>query len=183
MIRNKIENFCEDILEDYCLYLYNKEFGKRINGQPIYSNFPYCCKLSADIITSYLNLYFGPIFKYICTTNRKIYNHAWTLYEGKNERFIIDFTDFQHKMSSEIEIKFKEHMISKEELIREIKKNKVVVNEEQSYCYAVYDIMIPKEQISIGSSFTDYKAEFNKNDFMKFLKLVSEEVYDKTSYL
>lgn len=58
-MRRKIERFCNDIKVDYCLYLYEK-------GDSL--NFPYCCKLSADLITSYLKMICSDKFQYICTT-------------------------------------------------------------------------------------------------------------------
>lgn len=181
MKRQLIESFCEDIKREYCLFLYNNNFGTEDN--PKFSCFPYCCKLSADIVTSYFKLCFGEEFKYICTTNTKVYNHAWTLYKSDNEEFIVDFTDFQHEISNKIRERLLKHEISIDELLDIIGKINVVMDVKQSYCYPLYDIMCPKEQVCIGANSNKVKDTiFNKEDFLNFAKKVSKDVYNETGY-
>ena len=167
-MRKQIEKFCEEIKEDYILFLYNKE-------KP---NYPYCCKLSADIITSYLNMVLGNNFKYICTTSPKYYNHAWTYYNDEEE-FIIDFTEIQ--FSSDFYRKNKREDINIDELKKLIKKQQIVFDVEESHYIAFCEMLWPKEQKCYGI-IKDFKGELNKFDFMAYLELVYDQVFEKTIY-
>lgn len=173
-IRKEVTEFCEEIKMDFSLFLYHKKIG-----------YPYCCKLSADLITSFLKMVYNKNFEYICTTGRG-YNHAWTYYCDENEEFIIDFTEFQHKKSEnkkplEINKKLSKNFLLDKEVIAFIKDEQVVFNPEETYMYLCYDFMAPNIQTCYGL-IDNCKMELNKECFMKYLQLKFDYVYNKTDY-
>lgn len=169
-MRKEIEKFCDDIKEEYCLYLYNK--GSKLA-------FPYCCKLSADLITSFLKMVCSDKFQYICTTNYRVYNHAWTYYVDGQEAFIIDFTQFQF---TNIESKkMKDRSIEIERFKKIIEKEQIVFNPEETYMYIIYDWMFPKEQKCFGV-LEEFEGKLNKKSFMEYLEKVYDIVYENTVY-
>ena len=157
-MRKKIIKFCEEIKVDFSLFLYHKNIA-----------YPYCCKHSADLISSFLQRVYGENFQYICTTG-KGFNHAWTSYCDKNDKFIIDFTDFQHTNS----------VISKKLMNNEF-SDKVVFDPEDTYMYACYNILPPKTQNCYGL-INNCKMELNKKCFMEYLELKFDDVNNNTNY-
>lgn len=170
-MRKEIEKFCDDIKEEYCLYLYEK--GDELN-------FPYCCKLSADLLTSYLKMVCSDKFQYICTTNEKCYNHAWTYYNDGEEEFIIDFTNFQFT-NVEAAGRMKKHEISASEFKQIIKGERVVFNPDDTYMYMTYDWMYPKEQECYGI-IDDFDGKLDKEYFFVFLRQIFDTVFVNTVY-
>ncbi len=118
-------------------------------------------------------------FKYICTTRNKAYNHAWTYYEDGQEEFIIDFTNLQYTNKDANRMKNRE--ISIQEFKNIIEKEKVVFNPEETYMYATYDFMHPKEQKCYGIM-EKFEGELSKKSFMEYLERYYDKVFDKTSY-
>lgn len=169
-MRNEIEKFCEEIKLDYFIYLYKK--GNSLS-------FPKCCKLSADIITSFLKIVCNDRFKYICTTRENAYNHAWTYYKDQLEEFIIDFTNLQYTNSSSELIR--QGKLSVEELRDILEKEKVVFNPEDTYMYLTYDWMYPKEQKCFGI-LENFNGILSKSCFMEYLEQTYDIVFDKTVY-
>ncbi len=169
-MRQEIERFCNDIKVDYCLYLYEK-------GDDL--NFPYCCKLSADLITSYLKMVCNEKFQYICTTNKKFYNHAWTLYDDGEENFIIDFVHLQY--TNKNARKMKEHEFLNIDFKQIIKMEKVVFNLDETYMYNCYSFMLPKPQKCYGI-INDFKGEMCKENFFIYLEKSYNIVYLNTEY-
>ena len=168
-MRDEIEKFCDDIKVEYCLYMYVKD-----------SRFPYCCKLSADLITSFLKIVCSDNFQYICTTKECVYNHAWTYYKDEVEEFIIDFANIQFK-NSKLSYTIKIKDISIEEFKKVIYEETVVFNPQETYMYGMYDEMIPKKQNCYGI-IDNFTGGLNKNDFMKFLEKSYDVAYNNTSY-
>lgn len=168
MIRKIIEDFCDEIKEDYCLFLYNK--GNEIS-------YPFCCRLSADIITSFLKMVYSDKFQYISTTNPRAYNHAWTYYNDGEEKFIVDFTQIQFCQDC---TRIKELNVSITELKQIIKNQQIVFNVEDNYMFGL-DFMMPKEQKCFGILY-NFKGSLNKKDFMKYLKDSYNVVNENTNY-
>ena len=79
-MKERIETFCEEIKLDFWRYMYEDE----------YVGFPKCCRVSALVITAFLQ----DCTDEIC----KCYFSNWALHGytiiGNNE-YVIDFTDFQ----------------------------------------------------------------------------------------
>jgi hypothetical protein len=169
-MRNVIEEFCQEIKVDYFIYLYNK--GNSLS-------FPKCCKLSADIITSFLKMVCDDRFKYICTTRVNAYNHAWTYYKDQQEEFIIDFTNLQYTNSNSELIR--QGKFSVEELRMILVKEKVVFDPEETYMYITYNWMYPKEQKCFGI-LEKFSGSLSKNSFMEYLEQSYDIVFDKTNY-
>ena len=167
-MRKEITEFCEDIKMDFSLFLYHKKIS-----------YPYCCRLSADLITSFLQMVYDKKFEYICTTGNR-YNHAWTYYCDEKEKFIIDLTEFQHK-NPEISKKLINNELSDQELLAFIKDEQVVFNPEDTYMYICYDLMPPKTQRCHGL-IDNCRMELNKECFMEYLQLKFDDVNDKTNY-
>lgn len=167
-MRKKIIEFCEEIKVDFSLFLYHKNIA-----------YPYCCKHSADLISSFLQMVYGENFQYICTTG-KGFNHAWTSYCDKNDKFIIDFTDFQHT-NSVISKKLMNNEFSDKELVEFIKNQEVVFDPEDTYMYACYNILPPKTQNCYGL-INNCKMELNKKCFMEYLELKFDDVNNNTNY-
>lgn len=170
-MRKKIEAFCNEIKEEYGLYLYNK--GAELD-------FPYCCKLSADLITSFLKMACGDKFQYICTTREGAYNHAWTYYNDEKEEFVIDFTQFQFTNSNSSK-RIKNGEVSIEEFREIINKEQVVFDADETYMYAISDIMIPREQKCYGLC-EGLDVELSKRSFMRYLEKNYDFVFENTIY-
>ncbi|MBQ2882724.1 MAG: hypothetical protein IJE43_02970 [Alphaproteobacteria bacterium] len=170
MMREKIEKFCNDIKEEYFMYLYNK-------GESI--NFPYCCKLSADLITSFFKMVCSNNFKYMCTTRERAYNHAWTYYNDGKEEFIIDFTNLQYTNDNIKHIERSE--VSVEKFRQIVSKEQVVFSPEETYMYLVYELMHPKEQKCNGI-LEDFEGVLNKDCFMEYLEINYDNVFENTNY-
>lgn len=168
-MREKTEKFCNDIKEEFCLYLYNKDIG-----------FPYCCKLSADIITSFLKMACSDSFQYICTTNPKAYNHAWTYYKDGKDEFIVDFSNFQYS-NSKVSQEMKNKNMSIQEFKKIVHEEVVVFNPEETFMFKAYGFMNPQRQKCFGL-INGYSAELNRGDFMKYLILIFDKIFDNTSY-
>lgn len=173
-IRKEVTEFCEEIKMDFSLFLYHKKI-----------KYPYCCKLSADLITSFLKMVYNKNFEYICTVS-KWRNHAWTYYCDENEEFIIDFTEFQHKKSEnnkplKIIEKLSNNELSDKEVVAFIKDEQIVFNPKDTYMYLCYDFMQPKIQKCHGL-INDCKMKLNKECFRKYLQLKFDYVYDQTNY-
>lgn len=168
MIRKVIENFCDEIKEDYCLFLYNK-------GNEIL--YPYCCRLSADIITSFLKRVCSDKFQYISTTRPRVYNHAWTYYNDGEEEFIVDFTQIQYRQDC---TRIKDRSVSIAELKQIVENQQIVFNVEDNYMFGL-DYMMPKEQKCFGL-FYDFKGCLNKKDFIRYLKDNYNVVNENTNY-
>lgn len=171
MMRKRIEAFCNEIKEEYGLYLYNK--GAELN-------FPYCCKLSADLITSFLKMACSDKFHYICTTQKGVYNHAWTYYKDEKEEFIIDFTNFQFTNDNSSK-RIQNGEVSIEEFIEIISNEQVVFDVEETYMHIMYNIMLPKEHKCYGLC-GEIDVELNKGSFMRYLERNYDFVFENTAY-
>lgn len=127
----EISEFCEEIKVDYSLFLYNYKVTSKyrpIANCPIkkeFLEFPFCCKVSADIITSFLQMIYGEYFQYYCT--KIIFPHGWTEYRSKEEHFIIDFTNFQFKMSDDDKVKWRKRLIPQEFLMKQKQKMNTLI--------------------------------------------------------
>lgn len=168
-MRKEVTQFCEEIKFDFILFLYNKK-----------TSYPYCCKLSADLITSFLQMVYDQKFQYICTTSKR-YNHAWTYYRDEKEEFIIDFTELQYKVNADICKNIKDNKYNDIELSEIIQNEKVVFDPENTYMYLTYDFMQPKEQNCYGL-IKGKKMELTKKCFMEYLLSKYEYVNNKTVY-
>lgn len=168
-MRQEIEKFCNDIKVDYCWYLYSK--GEKIL-------FPYCCKVSADIVTSFLNMVCSNKFLYICTTFIGAINHAWTIYDDGNESFIIDFTRLQHTNGSDSD-RMKKHDVDEYEFKAIIEKQEVIFD-KKTY-ETEYNWMQPKEQKCIGVK-DNFDGKLNYKDFMSFLRKNCDAIAQNTHY-
>lgn len=168
-MRSTITKFCEEIKIDFILFLYHKKIS-----------FPYCCKLSADLLTSFFQMVYDEKFQYICTTRPKVYNHAWTYYSDESEEFIIDFTELQYKSKGDTCKNIKENKYSDIELSEIIRDLQVVFDPEETYMFMTYDFMYPKEQNCYGLN--GRKMELTKKCFMEYLQSKYEDVYNKTEY-
>lgn len=168
-MRKEITEFCDEIKKDFSLFLYHKKI-----------KYPYCCKVSADLISSFLQMVYDGNFKYICTTGRG-YNHAWTLYNDGEEEFIIDFTDFQHT-KKEISKRLEYNEVSDKELLEFIQGEKVVFDKKETYMYLTYLFMPPEEQTCNGL-IDGCKMELNKKCFIEYLQFKYDDVYNNTDYL
>lgn len=169
-MRSKITQFCEEIKVDFTLFLYHKRI-----------NFPFCCKLSADMITSFFQMVYDERFQYICTTNQRAYNHAWTYYRDEVGEFIIDFTELQFKLNADICKNIKDNKYNDMELSEIIRDSKVVFDTEETYMYVTYDFMQPKKQTCYGL-IKGRKMELTKKCFIEYLQSKYENVYNKTEY-
>lgn len=170
-MQEKIEEFCEEIKMDYFLFLYNyKKIG--------YLEFPFCCKVSADIISSFMQLNFGDKFQYKCTT-RGMVPHGWTEYQYEDERFIIDFTRFQFELNDLEKKEWRERKMS-DSKIKERLKNFNPVQKDAEYD-GLEKIVLPKRQKCIGLK-SNLKVKFTKKSFFEYLKKIIDHVYLNTDY-
>lgn len=169
MVREVIEDFCNEIKEDYCLFLYNK--GEELS-------YPFCCRLSADVITSFLKMVYSEKFQYISTTNPHAYNHAWTYFKDGEEEFIVDYTQIQY--CSNYGKRMKDREVSLMELKQIIENQQVVLNVEDNYMFGL-DFMAPEEQECFGL-LCDFKGDLNKKDFMRYLKDSYNMINQNTNY-
>lgn len=174
MIREKIVKFCEEIKVEYCSYLYN---SKKIN-------FPFCCRHSADFITSYLKMTLGDNFTYIGTTNPILHNHAWTEYldSETQEHFIVDFTGFQYSNYNNIAVLLKEKKLKQCDFEAFIVTQKVVYDPQD-------EAMYKKEDDTMSQIFDCYGMDesqewkLSSGCFMEYVKKNFDKVHENTVYL
>lgn len=179
-MRNEIQNFCDLIKEEYCLFLYNYHFLREDRNTKEYLQFPFCCKLSADIITSFFQMNFGDNFQYICTTKGNVI-HGWTSYSSKNEHFIVDFTYFQFKMSDDERELWKNRKKKKNEMIQFLQQYNPVKDCSDFDTDIYRNITLPEKQKCIGRR-DGYKVELTKDSFLNYVKAVIDDVYKNTQY-
>lgn len=177
-MREVIEDFCDEIKVDYSLFLYNHKVPCKYGNKKEYLEFPFCCKVSANIITSFLQMNFGEDFRYMCTT-RGIVPHGWTVYNNRDEYFIIDFTNFQFDMSDDEKIMWRKREKTKKQIIDVIQHHHPV--QDYSIYDEIKDIVLPKERKCIGE-ISKYNVEFTKNSFFEYVKNIIDNVYLNTDY-
>ena len=137
--------------------------------------FPFCCKVSADIITSFLQMIYGEYFHFYCT--QIIFPHSWTEYKSKKEHFIIDFTDFQFEMSDDDKVQWRKRLISQEEVTKRVHRHNPI--QEQSAYVGLEQFVIKEKCLGLKD---DYSVELTKYSFMNYLKSVIDDVYKNTRY-
>ena len=177
-MRKVIEKFCEEIKVEYSLFLYNHKVPCKYGNEKEYLQFPFCCKESADIITSFLQMNFGDSFQYICTTRGPI-PHGWTVYISKDKCFVIDFTNFQFNMSDDEKKIWRNRERTKKQVIEFVQQHNPV--QDNSHYFGLEDIVLPREQKCIGIN-NKYKVAFTKDSFLEYVKNVINHVHLNTYY-
>lgn len=174
MIGNKnkkiIEDFCEEIKHYYWSFLCKKK--------P--QDFPFCCKESADLVTSFFNAAFGGGFEYIATTRPGAFNHAWTYGCIENEEFIIDFTAFQFD-DREMCDKIRFGEVTENEKAIFLDKQKIVFDINEKQCHICYEFMMPKT-IPFHGNVPKYKGALNKESFITYVQENFDIVKKNTYY-
>ena len=150
-MRELIENFCEDIKEEYITFLKTKSVKYY--------------EISADIITSYLNLVTNKTFEYIYVTNYKEINHAWTYYKDEYDKFIIDFTGMQIFYNKNIDTK----------------EIKVIFSADDAAYRTIKEITWATKRSCYGT-IEDFKGTLNKNDFIEYANLAYNQILAKKAY-
>lgn len=152
-----------------------------MNGKIYTSEFPVCCMLSADIITSYLKSSIGSDFKYICTDWSRV-NHAWTQYDNGTEKYVIDFCEGQfHKCYSSYEKIIGGGLKNSDDVVKFINSYSVIMPIEQSMYFDLYSLVHPKES-EFYSDHNHNSVGFSKKNFMLYCQQVCDEIYTYTEY-
>lgn len=117
-MNRELDVFLQAIKQDFCWVLYSYEYvDTRIGSyyeKTQRASFPFCCKLSAQLVSSFLYANYSNETECIYATGKRI-EHGWTVCENT----IIDYTDFQFQSSfGEYRNRFKSYDISEEELRR-----------------------------------------------------------------
>lgn len=163
------KKFLEEIKMDFCWYLYSIDFNKStddfINRE---INFPYCCLLSAQLISSFLYVHFSQEVScvYDVIANGRGFGHAWS--EIHNE--IIDYTLIQFDDCGK-ELKGND-MVTRERF------NQIIENIEIFHCkaehkYAKYEGKSDLDDFRVQDLLAvEYAKKYSltKDGFMKYLE-------------
>jgi|GEM_PF-5562045 len=99
LLSSEVVNFLEDIKNDYGWFLYSYDFKDNTVSRCI--QYPACCLLSAQLISSFLYVHFSKdtkcIYDVISNGKGYGYGHAWSTFNSE----IVDFTHFQFEECSE----------------------------------------------------------------------------------
>lgn len=178
-MRQKIEKFCEEIKKDYWLYLYSNTFIKTGIGKEQHAGFPCCCRVSAKIITLYLQKCFGEEFQYYQASQR-FSMHAFTKYKNtRNEEFIIDFTDFQFALKDDIKKKIMKNELHEESVWNFIKPHPVVVDVLGGN-FGFHNMAIAYK-VNIFEKI-EFEPYLSKQNFIEFLDKIWQSVNNETEY-
>lgn len=113
-MNKELDDFLQAIKEDYCWSLYSYEYIDIESSceKKKRATFPFCCKLSAQLVSSFLYANYSDKTECIYATGRG-FGHAWTVCENT----IIDYTEMQFiDTFNEYRDRFKRYDISEEEL-------------------------------------------------------------------
>lgn len=161
-MRKDVIDFCNNIRCEYWKYLYETQYTN-IQGKEEYVDFPVCCRVSAALITAFLQDCFS-VDDFGCYYS-KVALHGFTMCK-QNEK-IIDFTDFQFLIKDDVKEAIKNHDYNYEELMKQINEYSVVVD----YCNAGFVFHDMAREIDL----TDYpfirrKRKLTTDAFFIFLK-------------
>ena len=160
-MRKDVIDFCENIRYEYWKYLYETQYTK-IQGKKDYVDFPVCCRVSAALITAFLQDCFS-VDDFGCY-HSTIGVHGFTM--CKQDKRVIDFTDFQFLIKDDMKEAIKKHDYEYCDLWEEIKNYSVVVN----FCDGGYgDHDLAKEIDLIDYHFIRKKRKLTTEDFFDFL--------------
>ena len=130
-MEDKVRLFCEDIRDWYWKYMYSKNV-----------DFPVCCRLSAVLITAYLQDCFTEDEYQCCFANQRFSLHGFT--KRVSDEIIIDFTDFQFGIGDEVKENMKQHNYDEEKMLSLIKDYQVIVKYNDG-CFGFHDFAKPIE--------------------------------------
>lgn len=167
-MRNEVVDFLEDIKNEYGWFLYSYDFKENSTYKSI--NYPACCLLSAQLISSFLYVHFSKNTKciYDVISNGKGgygYGHAWSTFDTE----IIDFTHFQFEECSK-PLK-SESKISRQEF-EKIMNQVNIFYKKENHNYAPYESSELDDFQEQRLLAIEYAQKFNstKNGFMEYLK-------------
>ena len=117
---DKVRDFCEDVRKLYWKYLYSKNI-----------DFPACCRVSAVLVTAYLQDCFTEEEYQCCFANKKFSFPGFT--KRVSDQIIIDFTDFQFDIDDDTKHKMMQHNYNEEKMISLIEKYPVTLQYTGGY--------------------------------------------------
>lgn len=97
-MENKIRQFLEEIKNDFGWFLYSYDFEEIEEYETRKINYPACCLLASQLISSFIYVHFSKDVKCIYDIIRYPsggtgYSHAWSVIEDE----IVDYTHFQFR--------------------------------------------------------------------------------------
>ena len=123
-MRLEVVDFCNIIKEQYWKYLYETKYTDEMS-QERYVDFPVCCRVSAVLITAYLQDCFSENEYQCFFADHRFMMHGFTMCMCDNS--IVDFTDFQFLIDDEIKEKMKQHKYDEKEMLSLIKEYPVII--------------------------------------------------------
>lgn len=160
-MRKDVIDFCNNIRCGYWKYLYETQYTN-IQGKEEYVDFPVCCRVSAALITAFLQDCFS-VDDFGCYYG-EVGLHGFTM--CKQDKKIIDFTDFQFLINADMMAAIKSHSYEYSKLWGQINKYSVVIDS----CGGGYGFHDSAKEINL----TDYhfvreKRKLTTDDFLYFL--------------
>lgn len=169
LLLKEVVNFLEDIKNDYGWFLYSYDFQEKEKNGHRSIQYPACCLLSAQLISSFLYVHFSKntkcIYDVISVGNGRYgYGHAWSIFNAE----IVDFTHFQFEVCSN-PLK-SDTKISRQEFEQIMNKISIFYTKE-NHSYAKFEgneIDDFQEQSLLA---VDYAQKYNstKEGFMQYL--------------
>lgn len=182
-LNKELDVFLQAIKQDFCWILYSYEYVDTRMGSVHEStqraSFPFCCKLSAQLVSSFLYAKYSNETECIYATGRGI-EHGWTVCDDT----IIDYTDFQFQSSfNEHCDRFKNYDVSEEELKRIVSGYDIYyTSEEHSHDIFRGSNMFnirPVEMLAVDKA---KEYAFTKEGFLAFVNDVFTEVQLQMNY-
>lgn len=178
MNKIEIETFLKSIQVVFCQYLYKYKYKFEIESNVHFNNkknwcrleYPFCCKLASNIISSYLTIHSGYTCKCVYTLNFS--THCWC--ECEELGMAIDYTGLQYKLSSDEKEMFKNHSIT-EECMNDILSRSKIVFEICDYTFRqnYYDLgYIDNLALNKAKSITS--NQWTLDSFMNYVELACD---------
>ncbi|MBV4424297.1 hypothetical protein [Clostridium tyrobutyricum] len=173
-----LKDFCELIKVEYCWFLYNYDDKNDATGNPRYLGFPFCCHLSANLISSYLSVHVDSSFRHY-RFNASSFPHSWS----SNKEEVIDFTVFQQKLTQDEKELFLNHKINDKNQFAQFINNYDCYYKKEDHIYDGFDNMFIEWHL-YGVKYAENIKEdaLTLESFMNYIKSAIREVNSNIFY-
>jgi len=173
-----LKKFCDLIKVEYCWYLYNYTDENEDTGNKRYLCFPYCCHLSANLLSSYLSVHVDSSFKHY-RFNASFFPHSWT----SNNDVVIDFTVFQQKLTQDEKELFLNHKINDKNQFAKFINRFDCYYKKEDHIYDGFDNMYIEWEL-YGTKYAESikEATLTVESFMNYIKSAIHEVNNNIFY-
>lgn len=183
MKNGEIISFINEIYIDYCLFLCNVKWEVKIDDcnyiEQCTLNFPFCCKMASNIISSFLSLVTNYSFE--ChSIKMHMTEHSWAQCDDLD--LIIDITGFQFNSINQVKKLFSNYISEVNDIKEFLSQQKFIYN------FCEYRKIIP--QVNQNNSYIIDNTSLSKDkyylsyaSFFEFLKENIKRFYDNSVLL